>query len=271
MTLVIKNNLSSLFKSCLDILRNNEHLTGDKALRPLSYLLIIRLIDSKIDNEINFNDYNYDYSNFDIPEDYKKRLFKLIKFSNLATDKDVNLSQTITNLWNVILAQHPKTKDIFLEGKSIDFKNDSTYKKIVDKLYKFDFESIEADIQGEAYEEVIKDVMTGKVLGQYFTPPNIKNVMINIIDPKVKKSGKIETIFDPAMGTGGFLISSIRHIIKQAKDKNIKLDWEFIINKGIGGREVEKDTYQLAKANMLISTGHMIDGIELNDSKKREH
>ena len=144
-------------------------------------------------------------------------LFKLIKFSNLATDKDVNLSQTITNLWNVILAQHPKTKDIFLEGKAIDFKNDSTYKKIVDKLYKFDFESIEADIQGEAYEEVIKDVMTGKVLGQYFTPPNIKNIMIEQINPKVKKSGKIETIFDPAMGTGGFLISSIRHIIKLTK------------------------------------------------------
>ena len=38
-------------------------------------------------------------------------------------------------------------------------------------ILNFDFESIEADILGEAYEEVIQDVMIGKTLGQFFTPP----------------------------------------------------------------------------------------------------
>ena len=52
---------------------------------------------------------------------------------------------------------------------------------ILDKLYTFDFEAVDEDILGEAYEEVIKDVMTGKVLGQFFTPPKVKQMMIKLI------------------------------------------------------------------------------------------
>ena len=41
--------------------------------------------------------------------------------------------------------------------------------------------------------------------------------MIDLINPQLKQDGTMETIFDPAMGTGGFLITSLRHIMKQAK------------------------------------------------------
>lgn len=59
------------------------------------------------------------------------------------------------------------------------------------------------------------------------------------------------------MGTGGFLITALRHFMKESGKKSIPLDWNFISNEGIYGREAEPDTYQLAKANMLISTGYM--------------
>ena len=38
------SNLTSIFKNCLDVLRDNEHLTGDKALRTLAHLLDLRLL-----------------------------------------------------------------------------------------------------------------------------------------------------------------------------------------------------------------------------------
>ena len=169
-------------------------------------------------------------------------------------------------LWDDILCVHPTTKYIFLKDKSFDIQNQSTYKKLIDKLYSFKFEDIEADILGEAYEQVISDVMTGKVLGQFFTPPKVKYMMVNLLNPQLKEDGTIETIFDPAMGTGGFLITSIRHIMKQSKLKNINIDWNFISKYGLGGREAEPDTYQLAISNMLISTGHMFDVLEKGDS-----
>ena len=52
-----KTTLISVFKSCLNILRDNEGLTGEKALRTLSYLLILKLLEPHFGGEINIDDY----------------------------------------------------------------------------------------------------------------------------------------------------------------------------------------------------------------------
>ena len=56
-----KNLLTQTFKSCLNIMRDNEGLTGEKALRNLSYLLTLKLIEPHIGKEINFENYEYDF------------------------------------------------------------------------------------------------------------------------------------------------------------------------------------------------------------------
>jgi len=264
----LKNNLRTIFKYCLDVLRNNEHLTGDKALRTLAYLLNLRLLEPQFGNQIDIDNYDYDFSHLE-DEDidkHKTKLLSVVRFSNLAKENEDNIPAIMKCLWDDILSVHPITKNIFLKGKGFDIQHQSTYKKIIDKLYTFDFEGIDEDILGEAYEEVIKDEMTGKNLGQFFTPPIVKKMMINLINPQLKEDGTIEKIFDPAMGTGGFLISSLRHVMKQSKTNNIELDWDFISKQGIGGREAEPDTYQFAVSNMLISSGHMFNVLEKGDS-----
>ena len=263
-----KTNLSTIFNYCLDILRNNEHLTGDKALRTLAHLLDLRLLEPQFGNQIDIDTYEYDFSSYEdeIIEKHKAKLLNMVRFSNLAKEKEENIPKIMKCLWDEILSVHPITKNIFLKGKGFDIQHQSTYKKLIDKLYTFDFEAVDEDILGEAYEEVIKDVMTGKVLGQFFTPPKVKQMMIKLIDPQLKEDGTIEKIFDPAMGTGGFLISSLRHLLQQSKTKGIKMNWDFISNEGLGGREAEPDTYQLAISNMLISSGHMFNVLEKGDS-----
>jgi type I restriction enzyme M protein len=263
-----KTNLSTIFNYCLDVLRNNEHLTGDKALRTLAHLLDLRLLEPQFGNQIDIDTYEYDFSSYEdeIIEKHKAKLLSMVRFSNLAKEKEENIPKIMKCLWDEILSIHPITKNIFLKGKGFDIQHQSTYKKLIDKLYTFDFEAVDEDILGEAYEEVIKDVMTGKVLGQFFTPPKVKQMMIKLIDPQLKADGTIEKIFDPAMGTGGFLISSLRHLLQQSKTKRIKMNWDFISNEGLGGREAEHDTYQLAISNMLISSGHMFNVLEKGDS-----
>ncbi len=263
-----KTNLANIFNYCLDVLRNNEHITGDKALRTLAHLLDLRLLEPQFDKQINIDTYEYNFSAYDddIVEQHKAKLLKLVRFSNLVKEKEDNIPKIMKCLWDEILAVHPITKNIFLKGKGFDIQHQSTYKKLIDKLYTFDFESVDEDILGEAYEEVIKDVMTGKVLGQFFTPPKVKQMMVNIINPQIKSDGSIETIFDPAMGTGGFLITCLRNLLKISKIKNIPLNWEFISQQGLGGREAEPDTYQLAVSNMLIASGKMFKVLEKGDS-----
>ena len=52
--------------------------------------------------------------------------------------------------------------------------------------------------------------MTGKVLGQFFTQPLVKKMMVKLINPQIHADGKIDTCCDPTMGTGGFLISYLQ-------------------------------------------------------------
>lgn len=266
-----KIDLSNIFKFCLDLLRDSEHLIGDKALRTLAYLLNLKLLEPKFNAEIAIDSYNYDFSEYDnsIAELHKNKLLNFARFSNIAKENEENIPTIMNHLWNEILSVHPITKIIFAKGKGFDIQNQSTYKKLINKLNSFNFENTDEDILGEAYEEVIKDVMTGKTLGQFFTPSKVKQMMIKIIDPQIKNDGTIETIFDPAMGTGGFLISSLRHLMHQSKTRNIKLDWKFISSEGLGGREAEPDTYQLAVSNMLISSGHMFNVLENGDSIRK--
>ena len=262
----IKTTLINVFKNCLNILRDNEGLTGDKALRNMSYLLILKLIEPHIGNKIDIDNYEYDFSHIEDKniDNHKKKLLEFVRFSNIIKENEDNIPNKMKYLWDDILSKHPTTKNIFLKDKSFDIKHKSTYKKIIDKLNTLP--DTEYDILGSAYEEVIQDIMTGKVLGQFFTQPLIKKMMVKLIDPQIHTDGKIDTCGDPTMGTGGFLITYLQYIIEQATTKNIKPDWDFIKTEGLYGKELEPDTYQLAVSNMLISSGHMFEQLERGDS-----
>jgi type I restriction-modification system DNA methylase subunit len=249
-------------------LRDNEGLTGEKALRTLSYLLILKLLEPHFGSEINMDDYDYDFSHIEdeMIEQHKNKLLEIVRFSNLSNEKEDNIPVNMKYLWDDILSNHPTTKNIFLKGKGFDIQHKSTYKKLIDKLNSVDLSQTEYDVLGNAYEEVIQDIMTGKVLGQYFTQPLIKKMMVKLINPQIYPDGTIDTCGDPTMGTGGFLITYLQHILQQATAKNITPNWDFIKTEGLYGKELEPDTYQLAVSNMLISSGHMFEGLDRGDS-----
>ena len=265
-----KNTLISVLKNCLNILRDNEGLTGEKALRNLSYLLILKLLEPHFGGEIDIdNCYEYDFSSYfeeDVIEQNKKRLLQIVRFSNLSNEKDDDIPNLMNYAWDIILSTNPATKNIFLKGKSFDIQHKSTYKKLINKLSSLDLSQTEYDVLGNAYEEVIQDIMTGKVFGQFFTQPLVKKMMVKLINPQIHPDGKIDTCGDPTMGTGGFLITYLQYILQQATAKNIEPDWDFIKTEGLYGKELEPDTYQLAVSNMLISSGHMFEKLDRGDS-----
>jgi len=265
-----KTTLISVFKSCLNILRDNEGLTGEKALRTLSYLLILKLLEPHFGGEIDIdNCYEYDFASYfeeNVIEPNKQRLLSIVRFTNLSNENEDNLPNLMKYAWDIILSNHPTTKNIFLKGKGFDIQHKSTYKKLIDKLNSLDLSQTEYDVLGNAYEEVIQDIMTGKVLGQFFTQPLVKKMMVKLINPQIHPDGKIDTCGDPTMGTGGFLITYLQYILQQATAKNIKPDWDFIKTEGLYGKELEPDTYQLAVSNMLISSGHMFEKLDRGDS-----
>jgi len=263
-----KMELNNIFKKIMNILRDSEALTGQKALLNWTPLFVLKLIEHHFGNEIDIDNYEYDFSHMedDAIENHKKQLLYIARFTNLSNENEDNIPIKLEYLWNDILSKHRTTKNIFLKGKGFNIKYKTTYKKIIQEINKIDLLNTEDDILGNAYEDVIQHIMTGKVFGQFFTMPDIKKLMVNLIDPQIHADGTIETCGDPTMGTGGFLITYLQHILKQAQIKNIKPDWNFIKTEGLYGKEIDEDTYQLAVSNMLISSGHSFEQLEYGDS-----
>ena len=65
------------------------------------------------------------------------------------------------------------------------------------------------DVKGDIYEGLLEknaqDTKSGA--GQYFTPRVIIDAMVEVMKPTIK-----DTIYDPACGTGGFLLSAQSYI-----------------------------------------------------------
>lgn len=66
-----------------------------------------------------------------------------------------------------------------------------------------------ADILGSAFEVMVNPDMKGDK-GQYFTPRHVVKMCIDVLQPK---DG--ESVFDPACGSGGFLIGALDYVYKQ--------------------------------------------------------
>ena len=261
-----KEQFKTLFKSILNILRDNEGITGEKALRNMAYLLVLKMIEPRIGIELDMDSYNYDFTHIEdeLVEAHKNKLLEILRFSNLAKQHEDNLPILIKYLWSDILSVHPLTSKIFMKGGHFDIKHQSTYIKILPMLNAVILGS-DYDILGGAYEGVISELMTGKVLGQFFTPIKVKKIMMDLIKPKLFDDGTIETCCDPTMGTGGFLLSMIKNVTSQSKERGVELNWDNI-KASLYGKEIEPDTYKLAMSNMLISTGHIFSELDNGDS-----
>lgn len=279
--------LHSLFKTCLDVLRNDaEHLIGDEALNELSHFLILKQAEKHIENG------SIDIYNLELYKDgvkkYGKEKFleylEYVKFSKLIEyvkipEKESNIKKIFDEfLWKEVLSKHPKFKDVFEDGKKSFIKESTTIKKIVISLSSIDFNNYDYDILGEAYESIFVDAVFGaggnkkSELGQFFTSPKVKKLLVNLVNPKLKDNGEIESVLDPASGTGGILNTIIKHFKQFEKSNQItseELRQQLI--KNIYGIEIKGKIYNLCLSNMLINTGEILPNVICADSIRKFH
>ena len=279
--------LHILFKNCLDILRNDaEHLIGDEALNELSHFLILKQSEKHITNG-TIDIYNLELYNEGINKYGKERFveyMEYVKFSKLIEyvkipEKEVNLKNIFDDfLWKEVLCKHPKFKDVFEEGKKSYIKESTTIKKLILALSEIDFDKYDYDILGEAYESIFVDAVFGaggnkkSELGQFFTPPKVKKLLVNLVNPKVKENGEIESVLDPASGTGGILNSVIKHFKQYVKLNKIREeDLHEELKKNIYGIEIKGKIYNLCLSNMLINSGEILPNVICADSIRKYH
>ena len=91
----------------------------------LSFLLILKMIEPHFGNDVDIDDYQYDFSHIEdaMVDNHKKKLLEIVRFSNLAKEKEDNISVLMKCLWDDILSCHPTTKRVFIEEKGFDIQH----------------------------------------------------------------------------------------------------------------------------------------------------
>ncbi len=118
--------------------------------------------------------------------------------------------------------------------------------------------SLDADIKGDIYEGILEknaeDTKTGA--GQYFTPRSLIKTIIKCMKPL-----PMQTISDPACGTGGFFLASYDYLIRNHKLN--KTQKSFLKKNTFHGNEIVPNTRRLCLMNMLLHNIGEIDGDSL--------
>jgi type I restriction enzyme M protein len=104
-----------------------------------------------------------------------------------------------------------------------------------------DNSNVSPDVLGDAYEYLIKrfadENKGGTTAGQFYTPPEVREIIIRMIQPQPGQS-----LYDPTTGSAGFLIDGAKHTKEIAGVPNIRLF----------GQESVWNTWAIANINMHL-------------------
>jgi type I restriction enzyme M protein len=108
------------------------------------------------------------------------------------------------------------------------------------------------DIFGRAYEYLLQKFGQNKEFAEYFTPRHIVDRMVQIIDPEIG-----ETIYDPACGTGGFIVRAFEWVKAKIEQKRTSIvEKERLLRelkeKHLIGVEHVPLVFKLALMNMIL-------------------
>ena len=137
--------------------------------------------------------------------------------------------------------------------------------KLIDMINAEQWFFLDSDVKGSLYEGILEkngqDKKSGA--GQYFTPRPLIQAMVDVTDPKID-----EVVWDPACGTGGFLLAAYAHMKAQSTNLT-KL--RALKENGIHGQDNTPLVVTLGSMNLFL---HDIGGdespITLGDSLAQE-
>ena len=229
-----------------------------------------------ITSELEINDYYIEKNVFWVPTIARWNTLKekVILPTNSVIGKnkqgeDIKMrsaSWLIDNALEEIEKANPKLKGILNRisqyqldaDKLIGLVNEFSTTRFHDPEYKGEKLNLKSkDILGHVYEYFLGQfaLAEGKQGGQYYTPKSIVTLIVEMLEPYKGR------VYDPAMGSGGFFVSSDRFIEEHASVKHYNAA-EQKKQISVYGQESNPTTWKLAAMNLAIR------GIDFNFGKK---
>ncbi len=244
--LVKAHNLKSTFKAIRNYLAGNTvGATRDEVLaQQLINIVFCKIYDEK----------------FTKPDD-------MVSFrSGIKEDKKI-VADRVQNIFKNVKKVY---KDVIDADDKITLDNDSIA-YVVGELQHYCLMDAERDVIADAFEVFIDHALKGGQ-GQFFTPRNVIKMIIEIVNPS-----NTDLIIDPACGSGGFLVETLRYIWKKLDEQAVEYGWNDLVLQAEKTdvafnciRGIDKDYFlaKVCKAYMAI-IGDGKSGIFCEDSLDR--
>ena len=176
----------------------------------------------------------------------------LVLINNINTKVDLTLRRHKKQEFSrFIKIDEPSSQDNHVKVKEAIKK---TYQKLLDLNIRSAMNSGN-DVLGKFYEVFLKYGNGAKDIGIVLTPRHITKFASHTLDIQPN-----DLVFDPACGTGGFLVSAYDEVKKKSKNKN---EFEWFREHGIYGIEEQDPIISLALVNMIFrgdGKTNMIEG-----------
>ena len=210
------NSLKRIIQQCHDIIRNEEGKDPAESFDEMSKLLFAKMKDEK----------DHKKEKKLKPNLKKEPAFKIRTDKNGTIDTDTSVAKRVRSLFEKAKSDFPKIYETTQSKNikklvTINLKDNTIYQIVgIIEPYSLVETSVDKhgiDLKGAMFEIFLKGTFRGS-LGQFFTPREIIEFMVKVIDPKEN-----ETVLDPGCGSGGFLIETMKHV-------NDELNEKFIVN-----------------------------------------
>ncbi len=224
------NNLLYAFKRCHDYIHANQGGSKEQI-----FWEFLKLLFAKIEDESHTGRPRFAIRS---PEERNE------------ADGQKEVKDRVEKLFKEVKSK-PEFKGLFdAQAEGVLF-NHETVSYIVAQLEKYDFIHSSVDVKGVAYETIVGPTLEG-TKGEFFTPRNVVKMTVKMLDPNPG-----DRIYDPACGTGGFIVIAFNYVSEKLRQKH-KLKWK---NKNKPTEEEEKKLF-----NEIHEAGYSIFGTDFNSN-----
>lgn len=201
-----------------------------------------------------------------LDEDDKGNKINFKKIFELSPEKAFkNYSENVRTYLKVMFPESIEDKTTIINGTVLNPdvpEHSHVFYKILKKFNEFgEMKNIDPGFKSKVFEDFMKQSISKKNWGQFFTPRNIIDAMIEISD--IDRLPEGSDICDPACGVGGFILEPMKikengpNFYYSVQGNKIKPRFNFHgFDKGF--EKEEQLTIILAKANMLIFLSELL-------------
>lgn len=177
-------------------------------IEQLSYLIYLKLLDEEeVNRELQAKLTNANgNAKLLFPKQAERYRWSKWRFKS-GTDLRNFIRDDVFPYMASLVKENPQIAEYFRDAV-LEIIDPNVLKQVIDEIDSIDFGRLGTDVKGDIFEYLLTHLGQSALNGQFRTPRQIRTMMVEMVAPNIG-----DTIYDPACGTGGFLIDAVEYIL----------------------------------------------------------